>query len=505
MPLQVRRGQTADRLLITPVIGELIYDTIEKTLYIGDGTTPGGVAASSFTFEDAQDAASGLLTSGIHSNISFSYNDTANRIDASLDLTNYSGIIEADGFKGSVFANDSSLLIDGVLGSFQLDGTVRTNVVPFTDETYDLGSPTNKFRDLYLSGSSLFLGDAQITATGSAVNLPAGSTVDGVLIGSGPGDGVVDGSNYRINIVGDDSSLIVDSSARSINAPGGIFGDLSGSVFGIDSSVLVDAVNNEIRGDVIGNFNGSLSGNLDTGNFGIFSQDNVFIVPQNYAQFGTSAGINGNIVITRNSYTAGILDGLGGFLFEQYHENILADRMNFYRSRGSSDTPSEIEPFDVLGEITFSGNTNVPPFSQVSASIRGSVDGSIVGNTAPGRIEFYTNNGVSGFTRKARLTTNGIWQVDQISGLTSSLVVTGNLVGDVTGSLFSDDSTRIIDGTEGSITAQSFVQFGSLTTTERNSLSAANGMVIYNTTNNRFEGYQNGSWINLDDGTAAGV
>jgi hypothetical protein len=30
-------------------------------------------------------------------------------------------------------------------------------------------------------------------------------------------------------------------------------------------------------------------------------------------------------------------------------------------------------------------------------------------------------------------------------------------------------------------------------------------MVIYNTTNNRFEGRQNGAWINLDDGTAAGA
>lgn len=48
-----------------------------------------------------------------------------------------------------------------------------------------------------------------------------------------------------------------------------------------------------------------------------------------------------------------------------------------------------------------------------------------------------------------------------------------------------------------------FVQFGSLTTTERNALTAANGMVIYNTTDNRFQGYQNGAWINLDNGSAA--
>jgi hypothetical protein len=42
-----------------------------------------------------------------------------------------------------------------------------------------------------------------------------------------------------------------------------------------------------------------------------------------------------------------------------------------------------------------------------------------------------------------------------------------------------------------------FVQFGSLTTAERDALAAANGMVIYNTTDNKFQGYENGAWANL--------
>jgi hypothetical protein len=42
-----------------------------------------------------------------------------------------------------------------------------------------------------------------------------------------------------------------------------------------------------------------------------------------------------------------------------------------------------------------------------------------------------------------------------------------------------------------------------LTTTERNAISPVAGDLIYNTTDNRFQGYQNGGWINLDDGTSA--
>jgi hypothetical protein len=43
MPLRLRRGTNADRTTITPVQGEPIYTTDTKQLYIGDGTTAGGV------------------------------------------------------------------------------------------------------------------------------------------------------------------------------------------------------------------------------------------------------------------------------------------------------------------------------------------------------------------------------------------------------------------------------------------------------------------------------
>jgi len=41
-------------------------------------------------------------------------------------------------------------------------GNVSASIVPTTDITYDLGSTTKRFRDLYLSGNSIFLGDGPI-------------------------------------------------------------------------------------------------------------------------------------------------------------------------------------------------------------------------------------------------------------------------------------------------------------------------------------------------------
>lgn len=48
-------------------------------------------------------------------------------------------------------------------GSGNVDLTsVSSNIVPSTDVTYDLGSPTNRWRDLYLSGNTIDLGGAQL-------------------------------------------------------------------------------------------------------------------------------------------------------------------------------------------------------------------------------------------------------------------------------------------------------------------------------------------------------
>ena len=47
MSLQIRRGTTAERLTITPLVGELILDTSTNQLYVGNGSTVGGVIVTS--------------------------------------------------------------------------------------------------------------------------------------------------------------------------------------------------------------------------------------------------------------------------------------------------------------------------------------------------------------------------------------------------------------------------------------------------------------------------
>jgi hypothetical protein len=224
MPLQVRRGTDAERLAMTQPLasGELLYVTNEQKLYIGNGNTLGGIQITGYTDGDAKDSAAEILTDGVHSGIGFAYNTATNVITATVDLSDYTGTIRADAFKGTIVADDSTPLIDATDGKIFLDGTVKGNIVPDSNEVYDIGSASFRFRDLYLSGSSIELGAATITATGSAVNLPAGSSVGGIPIYSG--DGVTSGSNYNINIIRDDSSLMVNAST------GQLTGNLTGNI-----------------------------------------------------------------------------------------------------------------------------------------------------------------------------------------------------------------------------------------------------------------------------------
>lgn len=252
MPLQLRRGPTADRLSITPLAGELVYDTTTGAVYVGNGSTAGGLPVTNFSVDDARLTTArlflgeSLTDNSIHSGVTFQY--VANRLITTIE-------------------------------NIDLDGTVRSNITPEQDGTFDLGSPTNRWRDIYLNGSSIYLGEALLTAnTDGSINLPPGTTVGGFPIG------LEVGQTYEINIIGsifsNDSGTILDGVTGAITASeitannfyGTVRGGVVGSVFAENSTLLVDAIGGFIPGEVIqgeitagvtGSFTGEITG---TGN-----------------------------------------------------------------------------------------------------------------------------------------------------------------------------------------------------------------------------------------------
>ena len=306
MPLQIRRGLEAERQAMTLPLaqGELLYVTDDRKLFVGDGSTVGGVAIASYTNEDAQDAAAALFTSGQHTNISFTYNDSLARINATVNLSQYNGSITASEFRGSIVADDSTLLFNSNTGQLNLQGTIGTPVVPDTTNVYDIGSTSYKFRELYLSGANIYLGGATIAAVGATVNLPAGSTVGGF-----PSEGVVPGNTYQINIGASDSTIILDYNSAS----------LRGSVVAVDDTILVNGTDKTISNGVI-----TLSG------------DTVFTMGS--LNFGTTANPT-----TISAYSSGKLATFTGVT--------TSSSIEIRNSRGSLDAPLASNPGDPIAPI----------------------------------------------------------------------------------------------------------------------------------------------------------
>jgi hypothetical protein len=212
--------------------------------------------------------------------------------------------------------------------------------------------------------------------------------------------------------------------------------------------MLVDAVSGQIRGDI----NARLGGNLDVNGFSIVSSSNgniiiapngsgtivmngditktgeLIISPTTRTIFGNSTlGIDGAVTIVRN--TAG---ATSGFVFQQSHATADANNFLFYRTRGTGLVPTAVLNGDDLGDIVFSGHDGTNAVASAAFSVV--VDGVPTLNNIPTKFTFLTNNGSSTAVR-AELSSTGIWKTNSIgafSGTTISVVDNNTItLGDV--------------------------------------------------------------------------
>lgn len=319
MTLRLRRGTDAERESVVFAEGELVYTTDTKELYVGDGTTAGGILVTQ-SGETPNTAITAIVE------------DLTPQLGANLDLNGFGAF---------------------GLGNITIDGNIDANTISAASFVGD--------------GSGLF-------------NLPGG---------------VIDGETYRINIAGDDSTIIVNTSNNELTANTSYLNN----IVPLDNQLKIFPLNSSVS---------------DAQSLIISSRDNF-----------------SRIVLERSS------------------ENDISEDMVNY------------------GSIVFSRNDINGDFTV--GTISGTFDGI-----------FITAGGVNSFSESTFVTLKdsgnfgiGTFEPEKSLDVHGDAIIRGNL------------------------TVNNFIQTGSLSTVERDNLVATNGMIIYNITTNKFQGYADGVWVDL--------
>lgn len=129
-----------------------------STPYFADTTLPSGIVA-------------GFSNDTFGLNLSISSNNTDNYIRfitvSNENITELARITGKGNF-GIGTSNPTSKL--HIIGNSYIQGSISTgHVIPLSNELYDLGASNMRFRDLYLSSNTIFLGDGKIKKTSQGI------------------------------------------------------------------------------------------------------------------------------------------------------------------------------------------------------------------------------------------------------------------------------------------------------------------------------------------------
>ena len=480
MSLKIRRGTDAERLLITPEEGELIYTTDTKELYVGDGETPGGnltsdnhagtVTSVTGTGTVAGIALSGTVTTSGNLTLGGTLAVPVANITATgtKDSTTF---LRGDGswaapVSGSTLPTQTGnsgkvLTTDGTNLSWTTNGngTVTSVTGTGTVAGISLSGTVNSAGSLTLGGT-LAVPVANITATGTK-----DSTT--FLRGDGSWAAPVSGSPLPIQTGNNGKVLTTDGTSLSwITPPMG--GTLTSNL--VLSTYSITGTNNLS----IDSNNGITIGNLNLKSNEISSSDTTI-------QFGSTQSLSEVSFNLNTSNSSPIVIKT----LSTGQDDYSIPKMSFigYGTTTNISSCTQINPGDFIGGITFSANQTAAQGgdSLVAGALICSIDpnGSVTNGYASGKLIFNTIGGPNFPSDLKSLTFDALGRL----------------------AVNQKNATETLD-VNGTGKFSGYVIFGSYTTTQRNALTPQNGMVIYNTTANKFQGRQNGSWINLDTGSA---
>jgi hypothetical protein len=232
----------------------------------------------------------------------------------------------------------------------------------------------------------------------------------------------VDGSGAggRLTITPTSGELLYTTDTKTLYIGDGT--TAGGNIIGSGLNNVVEDTSPQLGGDL--DINGKKLVSTSNGNIIIDPDGTGYLSVRSTLVIGDSAtGVDGNLIITRDSYSSATTSGL---LFTQHHNNVDAVNWTMYRSRGTSIAPTVVGIGDDLGELAFAGFDGTNPIA--GAVVTATVDGVVTTNRVPTKLTFITNS-TTGLGVRAELSSTGVWKVNDIQNVSgSTLTLTATTV-----------------------------------------------------------------------------
>lgn len=340
----------------------------------------------------------------------------------------------------------------GDIGSIGLDA-LETDVSPAANGVYNVGHPGKRWKDVYVSGL-ISIGGAAITNEGLHIDLPSGSTVGGELIKnpaeynfktisvSGQGDVVSNSYQGVLNLSGSGIAITTNASTDTVTFTNSGILSISGTANQIGAATVSGVTTLTNLGVLSLTAGLGVTVSAATGSITLANSGIVTIEAGNGITVGSRDPVTGKVIIT-NSLPAG--NTFRSFAVSGYPNataSNAADTATFAKGAGINITT------DGSKTVTFinTGVTQITTGSNITAT----------GSTGNITIGFDNRVDIIGsvFADNSSMLidgTNGRIVGPVFANVTGD--VTGNLIGNVTGdlkgSVFGDDSSVLIDGTNG--------------------------------------------------------
>ena len=259
--------------------------------------------------------------------------------------------------------------------------TVAGNILPNANVTYNLGSPTHRWKDLYVSGNTIDLNGSTISSNANGITLtnPAGGTFTVIGAGASNTASIVNGnssiviqpnSEIDFNVTGTSNIVIISGNGLLVNSNANVTGN-------IITAGTVTANGNVTGGNLVtangvyantANITANLtSGNANLGNLATANYVNIAnILSGNIANFtGNLTSLNANLgnlatanyVNIANVLTGNIANFSGNLTSLNANLGNLATA-NFVTGTLTTNAQPNITSVGTLTSLNVSGNAN---------------------------------------------------------------------------------------------------------------------------------------------------